>query len=138
VIVQDKGEQVLGSSQSLQDQGVRVTGFSNNHISMQVAVDSPAAWLYYADAYHPDWRAYVDTVRVEIVEANYAFKALQLPKGDHVVELRFDGGLRFKFFCWVNIIGFFTIFVSMAAGCFFTRQKDGFPPAPVAGCAEVN
>jgi len=136
VIVRDKDEQTRESTQSLQERGIKVTGFSNNHISMQVAVDSPAAWLYYADAYHPDWRAYIDNVRAEIVEANYAFKALQLPQGNHVVEFRFDSRLIFKLFCLINIIGFLTVFVAMIAGCFLARQRDGLCQTIVADCGE--
>jgi uncharacterized membrane protein YfhO len=33
----------------------------------------------------PGWSAYVDGVRTEITRANYAFMAVQVPKGAHYV-----------------------------------------------------
>lgn len=39
--------------------------------------------------YDKGWKAYVDGERVELYQANTAFMALELEKGDHVVELKY-------------------------------------------------
>lgn len=47
-------------------------------------------WLYYADAWHPGWRAYVDGAPSPIYQANMAYKAVRLPKGQSSVRMRFE------------------------------------------------
>jgi hypothetical protein len=54
--------------------------FSLVDLSVQNPRGSPIA-LYYADAYHPYWRAYVDGQQVPIIRANHAFKAILVPPG---------------------------------------------------------
>ncbi|MDY7039391.1 MAG: YfhO family protein [Chloroflexota bacterium] len=38
-------------------------------------------YLVFADTWYPGWRAYVDGVEVEILRANYTFRAIVLPPG---------------------------------------------------------
>lgn len=47
------------------------------------------ALLVLADVYDPGWRASVDGAAVELVRANLAFRAVGVPAGQHVVELRY-------------------------------------------------
>jgi hypothetical protein len=48
------------------------------------------AWLVYADAFHPSWRATVNGAAASLHPANLAFKALHLPPGASEVRLWFD------------------------------------------------
>jgi len=55
--------------------------------------------LFVSDLYYPGWRVYVDGVEHEVYRANYAFRAVQVPKGEHVVKMEykpesFINGLR--------------------------------------------
>jgi hypothetical protein len=53
-----------------------------------VYVNSPAdGYLVVADVWYPGWRAYVDGEKSTILRANYLFKALQVPAGEHEVEI---------------------------------------------------
>jgi uncharacterized membrane protein YfhO len=42
------------------------------------------------DAYYPGWRAYVDGVRTPIYRANIAFRAIEVPAGEHRVVYRYE------------------------------------------------
>jgi hypothetical protein len=69
---------------------VDVIDYNSDRIQIKAHVPHPeGAWLVYADAYHPSWRARVDGQRVPIVRANLAFKAVRLTPGDHVIEFVF-------------------------------------------------
>lgn len=72
---------------------LQVKDFSLNTLKLETDVKNPGgAWLYYADAYDPGWRAYVDGRQVAIEEANFAFKAVRVGEGRHSVQFRFLGG----------------------------------------------
>jgi hypothetical protein len=47
-------------------------------------------YLILLDSYYPGWRAYVDGIPVEIMRANYAFRAVRLSPGRHRVEFRYE------------------------------------------------
>ncbi len=73
---------------------LQVRRFSFNQLSLVARVTSPHGnWLYYADAYHPDWKVWVDGKHTEVYPADLAFKALYLPPGQHRVLFKFCGGI---------------------------------------------
>jgi hypothetical protein len=53
-----------------------------------VELDEPG-FLVLSDTWDPGWRARVDDRSAEILRANFAFRAVALPAGRHVVELRY-------------------------------------------------
>ena len=74
---------------------IRVNRFTFNSVKAEIQVDNPnGAWLYYADAYHPGWKALVDGQKSAVYAANLAFKAVYAPYGKHLVELKFQNGLQ--------------------------------------------
>jgi len=75
-------------------------------------------FLFLSDSYYPGWRAYVDSNESKIYEANYMFRAVLLPNGDHKIKfvynpLSFTAGL---------VISVMAI-VSLAVGFILLRQK---------------
>ena len=72
---------------------IEVTRFAPGELRAEVDVDAPAgAWLLYADAYHPGWRASVNGRETPISQANLAFKAVRVPPGASEVRFWFDPG----------------------------------------------
>lgn len=47
--------------------------------------------LFITDTFHPRWRAKLDGAEVEILQANYAFRAIAVPKGKHELFMWYDG-----------------------------------------------
>ena len=45
--------------------------------------------LVVSENYYPNWRAFVDGEEVPVLRANYVWKAVYLPPGEHRVELRY-------------------------------------------------
>jgi len=48
-------------------------------------------WLVYSDANLPTWEAYVDNQKTQIYTANYLFKAVFVPKGEHEIIFKYPG-----------------------------------------------
>jgi len=72
---------------------VEVTRFTADELEARVEVDaSGGAWLVYADAFHPGWRASVNGQEVPISVANLGFKAVRVPPGASAVRFWFGRG----------------------------------------------
>ncbi len=61
----------------------------NNAMRLQVRTDRPAL-LVLADNWFPAWKARVGDTDTPILRANYALRAVPIPEGDHVVEIRYE------------------------------------------------
>ena len=57
-----------------------------NGVTIHAVLDAPG-YLVLADTWYPGWQAAVDGEPVELVRANYVFRAVVLDAGDHVVEM---------------------------------------------------
>jgi len=60
-----------------------------NRIQIEMDI-SEDGWLVISETYFPGWRAAIDGESVKIYHANYLFKALRIPAGEHKVELRYQ------------------------------------------------
>lgn len=73
------------------DGDIRVLDFSANKLELEVNIKKgDASWLYYADSWHPGWKAFVNNVPTHIARANLAFKAIKLDSGLSKVSFIFD------------------------------------------------
>ncbi len=52
--------------------------------------DPAGGYLVLTDQYHRGWRAHIDGVETPVYLANFLFRAIRLPPGEHVVEFVFD------------------------------------------------
>ncbi len=85
---------------------VFIDKFSSNEVLGEIDVREPkGAWLFYSDAYHPGWRAYLDNVRIPIYKAHTAFKAVFVPPGRHEVRFLFFHGTTTILSYVVAIVG---------------------------------
>ena len=114
---------------SLAGQGIAVTHFSANRLEVTVgAVGPKGAWLVYADAFHPGWRAVVDGRPASVWRANLAFKAVFLPPGSKTAGFDFTHP-------WRQAAYWFTALVSLAAmilGCLPGAANAFMPRRPGA------
>ena len=78
----DSLEQEAGQS------AITVLRYDPNFAAFAVSSDRPAYFLL-SDIHHPQWKATVDGVETPILVADYALRAVAIPAGEHVVEMRF-------------------------------------------------
>jgi hypothetical protein len=66
-----------------------IVRYENQSVVIRAALDD-AGILVLADSYYPGWRAYVDGKEKRILRANLFFRAVNLSRGDHTVEFRYE------------------------------------------------
>ncbi len=82
VILEEPG--ASASSEGAGPADVRITRYENRRVVCSVSAEN-AGYLVLLDSYYPGWRAEVDGNRVDILRANYAFRAVRVGAGTHQV-----------------------------------------------------
>jgi uncharacterized membrane protein YfhO len=67
-------------------------------------------YLVLTDTYYPGWRATVDGQPAEILEANHAFRAVQLDRGEHTVTFEYEP-LSFRLGAWLTLLALVVLVV---------------------------
>lgn len=60
-----------------------------DHVRIRTTTDAPGL-LILSEIMYPAWKAYVDGKSVSIQTANHALRAVPIPAGTHLVEMRFE------------------------------------------------
>jgi uncharacterized membrane protein YfhO len=60
--------------------------------------------LILTDVYYPGWVATVDRIEVPILRSDFAFRAVSVPAGDHVVEFRYRPA-SVRYGAWMSALG---------------------------------
>jgi len=108
-----RGQKAEGNSQAT----VNITGYGPNEILLDVNTPS-AGVLVLSEVYYPGWRAWVDDREVEVMRANYLFRAVELPAGAHRVRLLYDPA-------WFKIgVGLFAVTVIAQSVATLRRLKN--------------
>jgi hypothetical protein len=93
----DPGVEVLVEEALAGESSATATGLSSarlvlqdgpNCVTIRATVDAPG-YLVLADTWYPGWQATIDTEPAALLRANHAFRAVQLDKGEHQVEMRY-------------------------------------------------
>lgn len=66
----------------------RILRRDDTDISIQTSADTPG-FLVLTDIWYPGWSATVDGVASEVLRANYAFRAVAIPAGQHRIEFHY-------------------------------------------------
>ncbi len=94
---------------------VRIESYESNAIDLKVDSQS-RQFLFLSDSYYPGWKAYVDDEEVEVLRANYLFRAVVIEPGGHQVRFEYDP-LSFKLGLAIT---FLTILI---CGAYFFKSR---------------
>jgi len=86
---------------------VQVREFSANKVVIDAQTDNKnGAWLVYADAYHPNWKATVNGMAAPVYEANLAFKAVHINQRKNIVKFTINDNFNLLYAVFNSVIGF--------------------------------
>lgn len=66
----------------------RITSYTNTQVEIEVEADQDVILVLH-DLYYPYWNVRIDGVESELLQANYLFRGVRVPSGDHRVVFRF-------------------------------------------------
>lgn len=85
-------------------QGVAsITDYQPSSVTISVQTTG-SALLFLSDTYYPGWRAFVDDIETPIYRANFVFRAVKVPSGQHRVRFEYDP-LSWKIGLLLSVIG---------------------------------
>ena len=76
------------SSQGQATDSIKTEEFRSEFVKIKTK-SNQARWLVYSDANLPTWKAYIDNQKIDIYTANYLFKSIFVPKGEHEVVFKY-------------------------------------------------
>ncbi|MBI2621379.1 MAG: YfhO family protein [Candidatus Levybacteria bacterium] len=64
---------------------ISIVAYSPNLVRIQTQTNKDSI-LVLTDPYYPGWKAFIDNKKTRILVADHAFRAIELPKGEHIVN----------------------------------------------------
>ncbi|MEI8012455.1 MAG: hypothetical protein WCI27_08275 [Candidatus Omnitrophota bacterium] len=108
---------------------VSVKSFSFNEIMLEVFLEEKQgqkAFLYYADAYDPYWKAFVNGKEESVIQANIAYKAVMIPYGHSTVRFVFGTKIH-----WISIFALLLLISTVTGSSIYLIIKSlRTPPVP--------
>ncbi|MGY6650451.1 YfhO family protein [Wenyingzhuangia sp. IMCC45574] len=69
---------------------IQLTKYEPNHLRYDYSATKSQLAVFSEVYYQPGWNAYVDGTLTEHVRANYVLRAMNVPKGKHAIEFKFE------------------------------------------------
>ena len=67
---------------------IKIQEFKSDFVKIKVKISNDN-WLVYSDANLPTWEAYTDNQNTPVYTANYLFKSVFVPKGEHEIIFKY-------------------------------------------------
>lgn len=88
-VANEQYKAVLGEAGQAGNSTVEMTSYEANELHYNVKSEKGGV-LVFSEIFYPGWTCIVDGKDVEIGRVNYVLRAIQMPAGEHKVELKFD------------------------------------------------
>jgi len=83
---------------------VKCLDYQPNFLKYDVQTEKDAIMVF-GEMYYPDWKAYIDGKEVKIYKADNSFRAIEVPAGNHTVEMKYQSD-EFRIGGIISIISF--------------------------------
>lgn len=95
---------------------LKIINYSPNEMSMEAVTNNPTL-IYFSDNYSKSFEVFIDGRKGKILRANYTFRAIALPKGNHTVKIQYKTE-SFKIGVVISLVSFILLI-----GLSFLRPK---------------
>jgi hypothetical protein len=99
---------------------IKIINNTPNFVGIE-ATTTEHCFLVMSDTYYPGWNVYINNNKSQILNANYAFRAIELNSGYNYIEFRYEP-ISFYVGSLVSVI---SLIILLAAYFVFGRKKQG-------------
>jgi hypothetical protein len=85
----ENGEELSGAGNQSAGRALAFTSVSNDRVELIARTDLPM-YLVVSDVFYPGWKATIDDQSTTLYPANFAFRAVLVPPGEHRVTFMFE------------------------------------------------
>lgn len=103
-----------------QASSVELLSYKPDNISFKTTAENDTL-LFLSDAFYPGWEANMDNTKTNIYRADYAFRAVEVPKGEHTISFNFRPK-SFYYGMYTTLVGIILMLVYFA----FSLKKKTF------------
>jgi hypothetical protein len=101
VVLDETPASVAADTSSTREWSARIEEYKLN--SLRVHVSTPRdGFLVFAEIYYPGWSVYIDAQQHRIFRANWNQRAVFIPRGTHLVEMRYEP-VSFRTGMWITL-----------------------------------
>ncbi len=119
-----------GGQRPATSQPAVIASYTPNEVIIKVGLSEPG-WLVLADSYFPGWKAYIATgdgheKETHIYKANYNFRAVYLPAGEHTVRFKYSP-MSFKLGLYASFLAGVVVLMGFGYWAWqrFYREEEG-------------
>lgn len=98
---------------------VKCVNYEPNYMKFEVETEK-AGILCFSEIWYPAWKAYINNQEEKIFRANYCFRAVEIPAGKSIVELKYESK-QFSLGLYVSSL----ILIVSILLLVFIKEKDG-------------
>lgn len=88
-VILDKDPKVLLAKESSPVNNIEWTAYQSNKEILRVYSSKPSI-LFISETFYPGWEALIDNQKTEIYRADFAFRGIFVPQGEHSVEFVYN------------------------------------------------
>ena len=126
-VADKKFEKTLGQSKEQTGEAtVNITSYKPNRLTYDVNSETGGI-VVFSEVYYPGWTATIDGKPAEVGRADYILRALQMPAGNHKVELIFEPK-SVNTTETIAYIAYAVLFIVIAIGIFLEHRKRKAAP----------
>jgi hypothetical protein len=122
-LLEEEPSQQMSQPDDASAEQAEVAEYEANRIKLHTSTQAPGL-LMLSEVYYPSWKAYVDGQPAEVQVADQLLRSVEIPAGDHTVELRYESwtlwaGVVISLVAYVGLVG-----LAVAAGTRRMRRKS--------------
>ncbi len=102
---------------------VTLKNYELHDLKFEVKTDT-TSFLVISESYYPaGWKAYIDGAETEIYAVNYILRGIVVPKGDHILEMKF-APKSYLLSIRLTLAGLITTLLLLVVGLFFYYRQN--------------
>jgi hypothetical protein len=117
VILEESPGIKINSKGTAPENSIKILEYDNNKMTINASTSQNAV-LVFSEIWYPAWKIFIDGEEQAVYKANYSFRAVSVPAGNHKIEMKYHSA---KFYSGMYI-AIFSLILSVFAIIFLRKE----------------